>query len=1171
LNAIRPRAQTDFIPGMKSPRVSLAALMGAQAQVTFNDNAAKLMLIALAQFPGVLPDFDPNLIRGVLSGMLVAPFILFSPLAGWVVDRFSKSTVLNVALCVQAVVMVLLAGSLWLHSLWGAVTGFLLLSLQACVFAPAKRGILRELVTAEGLSRAVGLMEMLSVTFILAGIFAGGWLFDTLTRYKMGHGGLVGADAAWSGALLTAMVLAGLSVGSWLVFQLVHRTPAQSREPFQANLFWRHRSQVRELWRDRPLLRATFGIMFFYGMGGYMLVLFLQMGAERHGGNVGSATAASVMALLLGVGTLVGNLIAGLLSRRGVELGLVPLGGVLLTVALAALGWIGQATASFHAWLVVAGFASGLFLVPLYAFIQETAGAHRRGRVLAAVGLLDSSAGLLANGVFYVFAGQRLLDWSPATQLFALTLFTAAMLGYALWHLPHQTVCTVMRLIGPIFYRVRVLGHANIPSGGALVICNHLSYVDAVVLQIASPRPMRFVAFAGFVKSPFVRFVFRAAGVIPVNANKPAKGIRLAVDALKKGELVCIFPEGAISRTGQLMLLKRGFETIARQARAPIVPACIDGLWGSIYSFAGNKYLWKSPRLMPTHVCVLFGAPIPPVRADPAAVRRALLDLGEQAFQERPFLRRHLGREVVRSLARQPWRRQLVDRTVERRELSAAKLLAAAAALSRHLQATVPEKRVGIVLPPGAGATIANLAVMCAGKTPVNLNFTAGRAAAEASLRLGEIKTVLTADAMRAKIPHFPFPESTLDLRQAIEAAGGKGAIMPWLLATWLLPNQWVATLLGLPRTGDREEAALLFTSGSAGEPKGVVLTHRNILANCAQVSSLSILPKTATMIGCLPVFHSFGFTVTVWYPLLRGCLLVTLPSPLDTRKIVEAIQQEKATVMIGAPTFIRPLLKKATREELATLDLVVTGAEKLPQDLYEAFLQQFGIEILQGYGLTETSPVTNVNQHHPPITTSTAEHQLGKRTGSVGRLMPGMTARIVDPDTGEDLPASSTGMVWLRGANVFSGYLKDPEKTAAALKDGWFVTGDLGRFDEDGFLYIEGRLSRFSKLGGEMVPHGTIEQRIIELFGWTDSETATAVVTGVPDPMKGEALVLLTTQDVTAEELRARLLEAGLPNLWIPKIVRKVPQIPLLGTGKTDLKGCRAIAIELTRETYAG
>ncbi|MES2694753.1 MAG: AMP-binding protein, partial [Verrucomicrobiota bacterium] len=397
-------------------------------------------------------------------------------------------------------------------------------------------------------------------------------------------------------------------------------------------------------------------------------------------------------------------------------------------------------------------------------------------------------------------------------------------------------------------------------------------------------------------------------------------------------------------------------------------------------------------------------------------------------------------------------------------------------------------------------------------------------------------------------------------------AAGGKKAMIPWLLAAWVLPNQWCATLAGLPKHGDNDEAGLLFTSGSSGEPKGVVLSHRNILANCAQISSLSILPEECTLLGCLPIFHSFGFTVTLWYPLMRGCCVVTVPSPLETRKIIDAIREEAATVLLGAPTFVRPILKKAESGELRSLDLIVTGAEKLPDDLHKGFLEAFHIEILQGYGLTETTPATNINQPHPPIVASTNEPQVGKLLGSVGRMMPGMTARIMDPDTGNFLPLTETGVVLFKGANVFNGYLDDPEKTKAAFRDGWFVTGDLGRFDDDGFLRIEGRLSRFSKIGGEMVPHGTVEQKIAEVFGWEATEAPVVFVVGVPDATKGEALVLLTSQDVTPEALRTKLSEAGVPNLWVPKIVKRVEKIPMLGTGKTDLKRCRELALELTK-----
>jgi len=712
-----------------------------------------------------------------------------------------------------------------------------------------------------------------------------------------------------------------------------------------------------------------------------------------------------------------------------------------------------------------------------------------------------------------------------------------------------------------LLYRVRALGVANIPRTGAVLISNHLSYVDVVALQLACPRPLRFIAFRGPGTGRLLNWIFQKAGVITVPPGASTRWLRATVKALREGELVCIFPEGGISRTGQLMAIQRGYELVAREAGVPVVPAAVDGLWGSVFSFAGNRYLWKSPRLLPTPVCVAFGAPMAPDRADPAAARKAILGLLTLAFDERPLLRRHLGREVVRSLARRPGAVALVDRTLGRRELTAAQVIAAAAVLSRRLRRSAPERRVGIVLPPGAGAVIANLAVLCAGKVPVNLNFTVGTAAAQSSIVQSGVRTVISADAMRARLPDFPWPLGTVDLRSELEAAGGRGAMLPWMAAAWLLPNQWVAGLLGLPRTGGGEEAGLLFTSGSAGSPKGVVLSHRNLLANCAQISSLSILPESATMLGCLPIFHSFGFTVTLWYPLLRGCRLVTTPSPTDARALVDSIREERVSVLVGAPTFIRPLLKRAKPSDLRSLDLVVAGAEKLPEDLRRSFLEVFHLEILEGYGMTEASPVSNVNQPHPPVTTGTADEQIGKKPGTVGRLLPGMSARVVDPETGAELAEGETGVLQLRGPNIFSHYLgEDPQ---AHLRDGWYTTWDLARIDRDGFVTVEGRLARFSKLGGEMVPHGTVEQSIADALGLDPAEAQSAVVVGVPDAAKGEALALVTTLGLTAADLRERLSAAGLPNLWIPRIVRRVEAIPFLGSGKVDLAACRRLASE--------
>jgi acyl-[acyl-carrier-protein]-phospholipid O-acyltransferase/long-chain-fatty-acid--[acyl-carrier-protein] ligase len=457
---------------------------------------------------------------------------------------------------------------------------------------------------------------------------------------------------------------------------------------------------------------------------------------------------------------------------------------------------------------------------------------------------------------------------------------------------------------------------------------------------------------------------------------------------------------------------------------------------------------------------------------------------------------------------------------------------------------------------------LANLAVVIMGKVPVNLNFTAGRAALESCLRRGDLDTVITAEALKGRLHDFPWPENILDIQKELEGCS-KGEIIKWLAIVFCIPSSWIARGLGVPREGNQDEAGLLFTSGSSGDPKGVVLSHRNILGNVAQIAATGLLEKDMVMMACLPLFHSFGFTVTLWYVILKGGRLVTLPSPLEVKKIAEAIHREKATVFLSTPTFLRPYLKKADSEQLQSLRLVVTGAEKLPPDLAHAFLDKFGARIMEGYGLTETSPVTSVNLPHPPLPNSRGSHQEGHRLGSVGRLLPGMSARIMDPESAKPLSLFEVGMLHVRGPNIFSGYLGDEEKYCQVVRDGWFITGDLARFDEDGFLYIEGRLSRFSKIGGEMVPHGTVEQKLIELLDLHGAEKQPLVVTGIPDVSKGESLVILSTADVTIDQVREKLASAGLPNLWIPKIVKRVDVIPTLASGKLNLKACENLAKE--------
>jgi acyl-[acyl-carrier-protein]-phospholipid O-acyltransferase/long-chain-fatty-acid--[acyl-carrier-protein] ligase len=401
-----------------------------------------------------------------------------------------------------------------------------------------------------------------------------------------------------------------------------------------------------------------------------------------------------------------------------------------------------------------------------------------------------------------------------------------------------------------------------------------------------------------------------------------------------------------------------------------------------------------------------------------------ILDRGFAAFNKQPVLEEHIAALAVKGLARRPFKKRIVDLSQERKEMSGGMILAVALTMAERWKQTIPDRRVGVVFPAGLGGILTNLALSLLDKVPVNLNFTSGRHALERALEIGQLKTVITAGPVREKVQDFPWPENTIDLvreRTFID----KKAVLKRLALISVLPSGMLIRKFNVPTKGGDREAGLLFSSGSTGVPKGIPLTHRNVISNCLQIRNCDLLNKTQILLACLPTFHSFGFTATLWYPLFEGLKCVTLPSPLETRKIAEAIEAEQVTVMMGTPTFLRPYFKRVEPDQLKSLKFVVGGAEKTPPGFAERWEKQFGSEYLEGYGLTETSPVVSVNL---PAMNGQAS---GKRAGSVGRLMDGMRARVTNPSTGEVLPQNKRGILEVQGGNVFKGYLNDRESTA--------------------------------------------------------------------------------------------------------------------------------------------
>jgi len=717
-----------------------------------------------------------------------------------------------------------------------------------------------------------------------------------------------------------------------------------------------------------------------------------------------------------------------------------------------------------------------------------------------------------------------------------------------------------IRCLIAALYRVRVLGAGNVPAkGAALLVSNHVSFMDGFLVGWAARhRHVRFMIWRPYYDHWAVHELLRALRTVPVDLGGP-KAMTAAIQAarreLEAGHVVCIFPEGAVTRTGNLLPFKRGMEKIAQGLDIPVIPVHLDRVWSSILSFAGGQFLGKTPGRWPYPVTVSFGPPLASEKAKPAtawAARQAVEELGSEAAGLTRKRGATLPARFVR-LARRHWSKfAMADSTG--RELTYGRALTAALLLASEVRRkTDSQKMIGLLLPATVGGALANLGVSLAGKVPVNLNFTGGKEAMAYAAAQCEIRTVITSKVFLAKAK-LEAPEGSIYLED-IMASLTKAQKLFALIKARIAPAGWLT-----PKGDPDSLATVIFSSGSTGVPKGIMLSHFNLATNVDAVLQLFWLDERDRIIGVLPLFHSFGFMATIWLPLFTGGGVVYHPNPTDAKVIGELIHKYQGTFLLSTPTFCGTYMRKCTREQFASLRFVVVGAEKLREPLRKEFQETFGIDLLQGYGMTEMSPVVAVNS---PDFQDKKYPQIGTKHGTVGLPIPGVAVRIVDPETKEPLPTGQEGMLLVKGPNRMLGYLNQPERTAQVFHGDWYITGDMAKVDEDGFLAITDRLSRFSKVGGEMVPHLLVEELISKVCG-----DAPCVVTGLPDERKGERLaVLYTDPTITPEELWHRLSATDLPKLWLPKLenIHHVDELPLLGTGKLDLRGVKARALELS------
>jgi acyl-[acyl-carrier-protein]-phospholipid O-acyltransferase / long-chain-fatty-acid--[acyl-carrier-protein] ligase len=1159
--------QPGFLPQQvygKKWRRSFWALIVTQFQGAFSLNVLRYLLTFMVMGTA-LPHAGSEALVSLITFLFFVPLVLFSMAGGFLADRFSKRQVTIATKLIEIVAMGLavFALSAAQQQHLGEVLDFwrqprlllihfplpllvlFVVAMQAALFGPSKYGLLPELLPEKWLSWGNGVIELGTFLAIISGAMAAGWLAQVFRGRE------------WEAGIL----MAGLSVCGLFSSLAIGKVPgAAPQTKFRVNFIGDLWGQIQLMRPDRTLWLSVIGNTYFWLLG----TLFLQT-VLTYGNQILHLTPTRISlldaALALGIG--IGSLLAGYLSGNKIEYGLMPLGAFGMTVMAALVGAVPHTFLSAAIVLAALGMFGGFVAVPVNAIIQHRPAPDKKGGVIAAANLLSFIAGVVAAGLYFLLTHYAHLD--PRGVFLAGALFTLAGTIYVLYLLPDWFLRLLLFFLTHTLYRIKVMGRDNVPEkGGALFVSNHMSFVDVLLLMASTDRPIRFLMFQGIYEQPFLKPFARMMKAIPISSElRPRdmiRSLRAASDAIRDGEIVCIFAEGQITRTGQMLPFRRGMERIIKGVDAPIVPVNLHGVWGSIFSFERNRFLWKVPRRIPYPVTVSFGKWLPPT-ASPVEVRQAVQDLQTEAFADDRNPRQTLDRAFVRTCRRYFWRFNMADGRIPKMRF-AGTLIKTIFVARRMKPLWKDQEMVGVLLPPSVGGALVNYAATLLGRVPVNLNYTANNDVIASCGRQCNLQTTVTSKAFLERFPKIEIPGRALLLEDVL-AKPRFGEKMLALLLAWTLPFRLLKAALGAALRTDEDLATVIFSSGSTGDPKGVMLTHCNIVSNIRQMTQVFMLGGDDKVLGILPFFHSFGFTVGLWLAAAHGIGVVFHPNPLDATYISDLVSKYSVTFLIATPTFLQAYMRRCSPEHFGSLQYVLVGAEKLPERTALAFEDIFGVRPLEGYGCTECAPVVAVNSRD---FRAPGFRQVAARRGTIGHPLPGISVRIVDPETQETLPLNKPGMLLVKGPNVMKGYLGRPEKTAEVLKNGWYTTGDIATMEEDGFLTITDRLARFSKIGGEMVPHIKIEEKLHELAGSTEQVFS---VSAVPDEKKGERIIVLyTLKEEDLAPVLAKLAESDLPALWKPKRDQffHVDALPYLGTGKLDLRALKTRAAELAK-----
>ena len=1111
--------------------MQLGLFIHFQRWITFNSEGARFFWLSL-----------------LLQFAMFSPSIIMMHVASYFAGRFPKSKVMGWTSIGMSVSVLLIAFFFGDRLDFGAFALLFLYGIFLSIFNPAKIGLMKEITDGNKLVK----INAMHLIFMALGITIISFVtFD----YSPNDSSTISYSIL--PFILSAVGLVA-AISSFCIRICKQNKFVKLRSP---------RRNFASTWSNPMLKLSMLGIAAFWSVTQFLIMISQNMTGTQ------STTLFQWTFIFTGIGYIIGAISAAKSSKNFVETGLIPLAAIASSITMVVTPFINNQYVLAFLYAFIAFWAGSAFVI-LRTVIQNVTRPDTSGRIHAVSFMIQMSFLFILLGFQVILF--LMTELSLHKQLFFLAVILALTFVFTLKRTPMTLLRAGLRFaFSFVFrYRVKVHGIQNMPESGPLLLVGpHYSFIDWAVLQMASPRPLLIASNRNTFADWYLRWLSHGKSVIDINRRDPSEAMEKIHEALLKGEAVVIFPEGEVSKAPFISKFSLDYSKAIESTEAQIVPFYIQGLWGSRYSNASESV--NRPQYFNRTISVGFGKAMPATTSD-EAIRNELQILGSDIWNIAMDHSASIVPLWFRAMLKRRSRPILIDPAGN--HVNGYGMIRLCHHFGKKIKSFAKnDQNVGFMLPTSRDAALGIMSILGTGKTSVNLNYTAPVDTLIGCIDKAELSTIVTTraffDKLCGKNPDFKNLAEKCKLI-FLDEEEAKISTLSRLVSTYfvsvcpakLLRSLWFNTSARLD-----DDAVILFSSGSEGTPKGVELTHKNVISNAQQCDYVVKLCRTDVMTSLLPLFHSFGFTMTFMMPLLDGVPMVLCPDPTDIKTLARVCAQYKTTILMGTPTFLRAIAINRWVHPMCldSLRYIIAGAEKLRPEMRETFKLKFGKDLYEGYGCTELTPLAAINAPNVLLDDFLTMEKCSDNS-SIGLPPPGTVTAIINPETNEFLRQGEEGMLVVTGPQVMKGYLKDEAKTSSVILeiDGrrWYKTGDKCTITKDGFIQILGRYSRFAKLGGEMISLTAVELRIAETGILGDHEFA---ITAVPDSVKGERIVLLVKGDeaLDTEEISRSLRKSGIPPLMQPGSVFGVEAIPKLGSGKWDFNGMKKLATELVEK----